>query len=335
MLATRKTAGEQNLTTPWLPAAWIADELYLFDTLLGLPVPAEGDRGIATLSRLRANPDWLTQLDLGQERPYRVRPEDIREQLVALVDASPFSLSQPAHLLEQRLTGDNRIVITVRPTEIAAALRDVEGIRVQLWETPFEAEVSRQIMEQRQRRDSKLRAKKEFDDALFRGVMPLGMGRKRHLSGVFQDRPGEPGAKQRYMQARDVPDQEIVQFATNVNLQEAMGLQRSPIESDAAWSARVAGMQEHLRRAKFDASYWLGLIQFAEERYEPASQWLRKRTLEEQKQSPWRDGARYNLARCYERMGRVAEARELYLEDESPQQHGNLIRARRLTAPAD
>ena len=44
--------------------------------------------------------------------------------------------------------------------------------------------------------------------------------------------------------------------------------------------------------------------------------------------SPWTPGARYNLARCYEQLGQSSLARQwLESDKESPQRHGNLLRA--------
>jgi hypothetical protein len=56
--------------------------------------------------------------------------------------------------------------------------------------------------------------------------------------------------------------------------------------------------------------------------------------LESDPEGPWKNGARYNLARCYEAMGRIEDARQLYLIDDSPQRHGCLLRARQLEARA-
>ena len=56
----------------------------------------------------------------------------------------------------------------------------------------------------------------------------------------------------------------------------------------------------------------------------------RNARLDASPDGPWTNGARYNLARCYEQMGQLDKAQQLYLIDESPQRHGNLIRARRL-----
>ena len=46
--------------------------------------------------------------------------------------------------------------------------------------------------------------------------------------------------------------------------------------------------------------------------------------------SPWKSGARYNLARSLEAEGDFDEAIKLLEEDTSPQQTGNKLRAREL-----
>ena len=55
---------------PWLPAALIDDQLYLFDTGLGLPIRGPSGAGIATLAQVRQDPGILRSLDVGPELPY-------------------------------------------------------------------------------------------------------------------------------------------------------------------------------------------------------------------------------------------------------------------------
>jgi len=89
------------------------------------------------------------------------------------------------------------------------------------------------------------------------------------------------------------------------------------------------------RRAKGDASYWLGLLSYDRGKYEVAADWLEKRTLKATPKGPWTAGAQYNLARTYEVLGKLAEAIELLEADDSPQRYGNLLRARRLQGQLD
>ena len=96
------------------------------------------------------------------------------------------------------------------------------------------------------------------------------------------------------------------------------------------WKARLASTKFFQTQAKQHASYWLGLAQFDDGNLEAAASWFKDRSLELYPNGVWTAGARYNLARTYEALGDYERARELYLEDESPQQHGNLIRAKLL-----
>src|SRR5262249_11460117 len=71
----------------WVPAALIDEQLMLFDTTLGLPVPGPNGQGIATLRQVVADPSLLSTLDLDAEHPYRVGPEEL-SKLVLLFESS-------------------------------------------------------------------------------------------------------------------------------------------------------------------------------------------------------------------------------------------------------
>ena len=53
-------------------------------------------------------------------------------------------------------------------------------------------------------------------------------------------------------------------------------------------------------------------------------------TLQAAPDGPWAATAQYNLGRAYEANGQLQKAIEMYEDDDSPQRHGNLLRARRL-----
>ena len=46
-------------------------------------------------------------------------------------------------------------------------------------------------------------------------------------------------------------------------------------------------------------------------------------------------GAVYNLARAYEALGQLENARKVYVQDQGPQRIGSLLRAKRLEGKAD
>ncbi len=75
-----------------------------------------------------------------------------------------------------------------------------------------------------------------------------------------------------------------------------------------------------------NAAYWLGIILFEQKTFDPAKQYF-ERTLDATGANSWTNGARYNLARCYEALGQFPKAIELYEADRSPQRNGNHLRA--------
>jgi TolA-binding protein len=89
----------------------------------------------------------------------------------------------------------------------------------------------------------------------------------------------------------------------------------------------VANVKAIMRLGKHHATYWIALTHAESENYDVAVEWFRDLILAGEPESPWHQGARYNLARCYEAQGKWEEARQTHLSDDSPQRHGNLLRA--------
>ena len=110
-----------------------------------------------------------------------------------------------------------------------------------------------------------------------------------------------------------------------------LGLTRNPRENDFAGQRRLQDAKADSIKAKQHSSYWLGLVHYDSGNYDSASAWFEQRCLALYPDGPWTAGARYNLARCYEANGEYEKARDLYLADDSAQQHGNLVRAKLIT----
>ena len=156
---------------------------------------------------------------------------------------------------------------------------------------------------------------------------------------IDQDaRTGRGGAKAFYL-ACLVPDREIEAHV-------AEGSPDAPAEAPTATQPQSPDNEAQLKRReqqlvyriKHAASNWLGLIALDSGDYDVAVSYLGKRTLEADPDGTWTVGARYNLARAHEALGRLSgdrqqleAARNYYLADEdSPQRHGNRVRARQL-----
>jgi hypothetical protein len=158
---------------------------------------------------------------------------------------------------------------------------------------------------------------------------------------------GEQGASD-YLQMARIPDQTIGEMMSqqvaefyamrgmSLPLIEGPPDQPPQIDLNRVDPATVRAILRALvpfRRAKHDATYWLGLISIERGHYEEAVRWLRDRTLELPGESLWQHGAIYNIARAYEASGLFEEAILRYESDpRSPAHHGNLLRAKWLKA---
>lgn len=317
---------------PWAVGARIGQDVYLFDSRLGLPLPGPNMKGVLTLQELLADPQQLAALDVGETLRYATRPEQVAEagEMIALVDATSESLSFRMRAIQDRLTGTRRMTLITEPTRIAHGLLDVPGVRdTRVWSIPLEAELFQAAWADLRRRDSRAAAMYEQRMILFGSLSPLRVARQLYFRRQFERDDEKPGAVMKLMEAR-VPEREIDAIPTSDAVRAKLGLLRMRTESEEAYGNRLRIMQRLIRDGKDNASYWLGLTHLENQDYSNAVSWFQRRTLESSPESIWTDGARYNLARALEAQGKYAEARDNYLLDRSPQRHGNLLRARYL-----
>jgi hypothetical protein len=314
---------------PWAAGVVLGDEIYLFDPQLGLPIPGPNDTGIATLSMLRKNPELLRQLDLGDEK-YPVTADDL-QHLVALIDATPQALSQRMLLVEEKLPAEHKLALTAQPSSLARRLRKLGVDEARIWVAPYRAFAYDQIRQL----DPQARAALDAELSAFGGPFPLFPARMFHLRGEFEAEPPSLDAKALYLDCRK-PDREIDAIVSSPQLREQM------IKRNANLKAHPEVLEKLLRQsqtaaqeAKRQATFWLGLVAYEQEDFGSAIDYLEKRTLAGGAQGRWANSARYNLARVYEATGQRAKAIALYEAGDSPQKHGNLIRARRLRTKSE
>lgn len=331
MLAVRDALEDEPI--PWLTAALIHGELYLFDMRLGLPVPAAAGDGVATLRQVIDQPSLLRQLDLDSQHPYTMTPSKLN-RLVALIDATPGYLSQRMRLFESALVGEDRTVLTTLPSSLSRQLRQCRGItETSLWTVPYDGiQFKRDLASDR---EALIELNRQH--SLFRLVSPLAKGRRQHFRGRFENRPDELGAKRLYLECR-IPDAQIKEFVSSQTGPTASGESDASSDDASRREQLASDARELMVSVKQCASYWLGLVAYDDGDYEVAANYFQKRTLEAAPDGPWAQGARYNLARCWEAIGitqndrdMLEKARQTYLEDEqSPQRYGNQLRARRM-----
>ena len=297
---------------PWCVGVLIEGKVYLFDPQIGLAIPAPKGIGRdesgqltirpATLAQLGADEKLLRQMDVDATHVYGVKASDLK-RVVVMLEASPIFLARRMELLESRLAGPRKMVVSISPSSQAERWKAAALPAVQLWSLPFET------LERRETLDiNGVRARLAAIVPFFAmPSAPLHRGRLLHLKGKLL---GDDGAVHYYQLAR--PSNEDVLASSAHEVEKRL---------------RLIG--------KHDASYWLGLIAFHRGNYPSAANYFLVRTLEALPNSPWTNGARYNLARSVEASGDAARAILLYESDSSgPGVVGERLRAKWLKESA-
>ena len=354
MLAIPGSPGQQP--RPWCTAVLIDDRLFLFDSRLGLVIPQADKRGVVELadvirdSRILGTNELPGRLDLSPQQRYPVRHADVR-QVTALIDGSPHYLGRRMRHLQQALTGDQRMVLTTSPGDLAERLERHPGVgAVRIWRIGYDAILYRRGREETLSGDDRVQRKAHYERMgwpndyetfekllvhdyemhawVFQSSRPLADGRKKHLRGMFFKQEEEPGAANYYLQAR-VSDRILKNFLEDPGFRaKRYGFVQRPGQDKNGNQPRVERAYRGMVRAKQSATYWIGLANYEAGRFEVALDWLQNRTLATRSDSPWEAGARYNVGRTLEALGRVSKARQVYFGDESAQSHGNSLRAR-------
>ena len=360
MLSAPGIASKKPL--PWCTAVLLDERLFLFDTRLGLPIPEENKRGVVELAEVMRNPRILGTtelpglLDLNPQKRYPVRHADA-QKVTAFIDGSPHYLSRRMQQLQETLTGEQRIVLATSTTDLANRLTRHKAIdQVQIWPIAYDTILYRLGRAKTLSRDDRALRKNayeamgwpgdydtleklllndyEFHDVVFQFSTSLASGRKQHLRGKFFKHEDESGAANYYLQAR-VSDRDLNNFLKDPRFRaRQFGFGQRAGKNKNRDQAGVELAHRGMQRAKQSATYWIGLANYDAGRFEVALDWLENRTLGAREESPWKVGARYNLGRTLEILGRVADARRVYFGDDSAQSHGNTLRARWLTTPS-
>ena len=316
---------DQNLQA-WCVGVLIEGKVYLFDPLLGLPIPAPNGvtRGAggelviqpATLAQAAADDKLLRRMDADENHPYRVKASQLAH-VAALLEASPSYLARHMKSLESQVTVPHKMVLTTAPATSARGWREAKHVAdATLWSRPF------QVLQIRSHlvwpavqvllraalplymvypEPSISRSKEQNQPQPGECAGALGRGRVLQLKGKFS---GDDGATHYFQIAR--PSNQLLALSS-----------REPAEKFV------------LIWGKQDASYWSGLIAYQRGNYAAAIDYFTTRTLLAYPDGPWTDGARYNLARAYEASGETRRAvLQCGSDDASPGYLGDLLRAK-------
>ena len=322
--------------TPWAIGVLVDDRIYLFEPELGVPIPGPEQEGIATLAEARKDASVMRRLNVAGFFDYPLSKKDI-QQSIALLHVVPEAMSGRMRRLQGALTGDHRMITFVEVDALAKTIDDVRGIAdVRLSRIPLLAE--RYAFELARASDTAPQLQFwhlstwAILESNIQSSKQLALGRWRHLQGEFSNREEErfQGARRLYLTQRS-PEFEIAKLQTDVELQKAYGIRRELGMDPRIYNQLVIKAQEMMRSGKRTATYWIGLLQYDDGRYETAQSWLTQRVIDDSQDSRWDSAAVYNAARTAEKLGNDERAIELYKSEKNSRPHGSRIRARLLT----
>ncbi len=350
-----KSAGESDLSPfgyrCWLPAVRVGNELFLFDTELGLPLPASNPTRFATLGELVGDPGLIRQWDLSaaestsDDADYRVRPDDLQHGIVALVEVPIESLTRRMAVLERGLTGDERLRLTSQPSKIAQAVQGLSGVGgVQL--SPLDActhqfRAAVETGEQTAKFNADVRERlawRVLEEEYINSYVRFRKGKNKYFRDHLMAPRGviDRGAIE-WFQLMRYDDEFIETLHENASVLEALGIgNHLPV---VEYNRRLSNTKEHMRLVRADATYCLALCHLFDGNPSVAATWLGRVDAFDQRNF-WDVGVRYLQGRCAEMLGDTAAAAAIYRTGKDdqrlkPQAYGNLLRARLLTATPD
>jgi hypothetical protein len=239
---------------------FIDNQIYLFDPQRGLPLSDDGEASVATLADVVKNPAMLAK-NGAEDSPSPITAETLVARKFYVV-GDTLSLSQRAAALEQRMTGDNAVTLTAaidtHAEQVAAAS---DGATVALWPHPWEVTAAQLELDVAGRKQEVLAILPyTWRPALWKARLLHFRGRKQAVGKNVQDALAE---KQDDHQAAQL-------------LYMNPTVRPSDQKLAAQGSDEKRGIYVSAKRA---ATYWLGLLQYEEGRYDRSASWLDNKIL--------------------------------------------------------
>lgn len=295
-----------------------------------MPILHPDTLALATLEEVQSDDRIVRRLDVPGRFDYAVNPGDVAK-VEFLVEVEPNAVTDRMAMLQASLTGDERLRLQNDVKSLAERLSKLEpAAPIALWQTPLLAKVYAINLRSRLEMNSPFTAQYMVEHAAWLVNTPASVARQRHLAGQFENTPDVPGALPAYMDCQ-LSDEDIDRLPDDPDLQKEMGIPRENNETLEEYQMRLQQFQMIFRKAKVDASFLLGQLQFDLGEYSSAAFWLKGRTLDNPAAVRWHDGARYTLARVYQEEGKLDEAIQQLNEDGSSMEAGNRLRVRYLT----
>lgn len=313
----------------WCVGVPIAEEIYLFETRFGLPLPLADLAEVATLREAKTNPSVLRRAKLPGRFDYPVSAEQLTS-VIALLDVEPFALGQGMKVLEERLTGEFRMKLSIDADGIAEKLKAIEpDLQVKLWQLPWLAQIYHRNLRSRIHDLSQFSIQYMSEFGAYLNESVIQEARMAHLNGLFQSTIDVVGAPKKYMDIR-IDDGTLAKLEYDADIQRMLQVVRRSNENQEEFLYRIRLSQQFYRAAKLDSNAFLGILQFELDNLDSSIDWLNRRLLQINGPERWRAHAKYILGRAYEEREQISESLAWYKNEGVPQEAGNRIRARLL-----
>lgn len=332
---------------PWLVAVLIGGRAWLFDTRLGLPVPGEKPGQVATLEQVRANGRLLESLDLTVDETnrddsrYWVRPGDL-ESLSAAVFATPESVSRRMAFLQNRLLGEQRLVLmddVAATAEIAA--RVLPGVPLSVSPFAFQTHSFRKVVGESLKRaliDDVLASKLTWyytEEDYIDQFVDYRSARNLFFIGRFEtERNSRKLSAVQGFYSLLYPDEIITNIGTDSARLNRLGIYQERGQNATAFEQRLQGVQHNMRLVRRDVGVFLAQSHFDNGNVSSAGNWMQK-VLERDDTSRWTPVIKYIWGRSFESTGDYDRAIALYRESAGAQFLGDYLRARLLKQAMD
>ncbi len=245
----------------WLWCGVVIDkQIHLFDAQRGLPLSGNDEVSVATISAVLKDPALLAKNDV-KDSTYPITADTIANRKFYVV-GDTLALSQRAAALEQRMTGDNAVTLTAAVDTHAEQVAAVAGgSTVSLWPHPWEITAAQlELDEAGRKREVLAILPYTWRPALWKARLLHFRGRKQAVGKNVRDALAE--------EQDDHHDAQLLYMDPTVRPSDAKLAAQG---SDEKRSIYIA--------AKRAATYWLGLLQYEEGRYDRSASWLDNKIL--------------------------------------------------------
>jgi len=326
---------------PWAVGVAIGDQIFLFDTRLGLPLPGQRLGSIATLAEVRAQPELLTSLNLTVEETleenssYWMKPQQL-ETLRGLIYVAPESASLRFAALEANLTEDEFFPFGVVPSRVAQRFAAVTGLTIEAWPIAIQThqfrQAVREALEDRTNIELRERLAWYFTNEYYIDEFPrYRTSRVRFFRGKYEtQRDVIPLTAIESFENLLYSDETIDNLAADSMLHERLGVTSDINKDSAEFNRRISSIQAHMRLVRRDCNLFMAQCHFDNGSFTAVTNWL-DITRSNPQSARWEEGVIYLYGRARESIKDYDAALQEYRRHpQAVQAHGNLIRARLL-----